>query len=144
MYTIQSKNYPTDFWNFDRNNPSSALRISTRTPTPLRLLQPGLSGLRNTVSFEDVSKPGYYVVFQPGNSKVYMRALTPSSANFKSDASFFIRTDRFYPQSLSFEPCSASGGAVRHSYDTLYGHQGSGGLFANDATWYIHKQGEFI
>ena len=143
---MESRSHPNHFWRLDRDSPYKVMIMSTQTPMHLRLLQPGLSGLPNTVSFEDVSQPGHYVVFHRGNSHIYLQPQMPSWNDFQRDASFFIRSDRYYPQSLSFEPCSGSGAAIRHKKYILYGFHGSDTdtKFTNGSSWHIHKQGEFL
>ena len=148
VYLMEALNFPGKFWYWTGREQSLPLRLTTGKLLQLKLIQPGLSGVQDTVSFEDATRPGFYVWFSSIDSTVHLKSQAQVSQlqNFARDASFFIRTDMYHPQTLSFETSFTSGVWIHHNSFTIYGRTANDATsyndtFRSDSSWILRKQG---
>jgi hypothetical protein len=100
------------------------------------ILRPGLNGANDTVSFESVNFPGFFLRHS-GNRLKLME--NDNSPNFSRDASYFRRAPLAGGEkSVSFESGSATFSEfyIRHrQFHVFFEHNDGSDLFKNDATF---------
>jgi len=131
---IQSKNFPDHYFGSEKN---FEFRIS-KVAYPVRIVSPGLTGEKGTVSFQSASEPnkyirhfGFVLYLEDKNS-----ARNPEA--FPKDATFKIRTNKFFKRFVSFESVNFPGRFIRHEDSTLKLHPDDGSeLMHNDASFKV-------
>ena len=131
---VQSKNFQSFYWGSDNNRD---FKISTNG-YKLSIISPGLTGQSGTVSFQSANNPNQYLRHYNYLIDLEDRYSARNSHIFTKDATFWLRTDKFFPGFVSFEAVNVANHFIRHQNYRLKINSMPwlfNGLFKDDASF---------